>query len=261
MLSLSPSQVSAIRRLLTTTSITTTSHSSPVIELRQYQLICGDSGKYIASTESSAMLRKSLLPLRLFCASETGTALNTMTHLYYYKGGMEERDNTRVVVAKNADWRSYLQICRPCVLEQKSWIYVEAGLVNKFGLCGLKTEVIHPSENSSNSIYEIRRYKLKLGYDTVPKFLSLYEEGLASKLNAEGTDPTTQLCSVLYSEVGDLNHVIEIWRHGDGVKAMHASRLAARSASPWRNAIAGIAELATEFTSSIHKPLPLSNWK
>ena len=34
-------------------------------------------------------------------------------------------------------------------------------------------------------VYEIQRYQLKLGYDTVPNFLQLYDEVLPSKLNAD----------------------------------------------------------------------------
>lgn len=116
-------------------------------------------------------------------------------------------------------------------------------------------------ESSTGSIYEIRRYKLKLGYDTVPNMLSIYKSGLPSKLTAEGTDPTTSLVTLLYSEVGLLNEVIEIWRHGGGTEAMNRSRNAARGAHEWRKAVGGIADLATEFASAIHKPTSFSPWK
>jgi hypothetical protein len=43
------------------------------------------------------------------------------------------------------------------------------------------------------------------GYDTVPKFLELYEAGLPSKLGAEGTCPSTSLCSVFYT--GDCRQI------------------------------------------------------
>jgi hypothetical protein len=107
-------------------------------------------------------------------------------------------------------------------------------------------------------ILEIRRYKLILGYDTVPRFLSLYKAGLASKLNAQGTDPTTSLVTVMYSEVGRLNEVLEIWRHGAGARAMERSRVAARGAPEWRSAVAEIAGLAVDFTSTIHRPTSFS---
>merc|ERR1712172_164832 len=89
--------------------------------------------------------------------------------------------------------------------------------------------------NGTNTIFEVRRYQLQLGYDTVPRFLSLYQEGLPSKLNeATGKDPTTSLITLLYSEVGPLNHVIEVWKHGNGTAAMERSRVAARQAQEWR---------------------------
>ena len=110
-------------------------------------------------------------------------------------------------------------------------------------------------------ILEIRRYKLALGYDTVPTFMKIYEAGLPSKLEAEGTDPTTALITLLYSEVGRLNEVIEVWRHGGGTSAMETSRVAARAAGPWRDSIAQIAPLAIEFTSTIHKPTSFSPLK
>ena len=91
------------------------------------------------------------------------------------------------------------------------------------------------TSNGTNTIFEVRRYQLQLGYDTVPRFLSLYQEGLPSKLNeATGKDPTTSLITLLYSEVGPLNHVIEVWKHGYGTAAMERSRVAARQAQEWR---------------------------
>jgi hypothetical protein len=59
---------------------------------------------------------------------------------------------------------------------------------------------------------------LKLGYDTVPKFLSLYKAGLPSKLKAHGTDQTTSLVTFLYSEVGQLNEVIKFGDMGQLVQ-------------------------------------------
>ncbi len=108
-------------------------------------------------------------------------------------------------------------------------------------------------------LQELRRYSLKLGYDTVPKFLAYYERGLPSKL--ENQDESTSLCSVLCSEVGDLNQVIEVWRHGNGVRAMAASRQSARQAQEWRSAISEIATLAVSFNCTVFRPTKFSNWQ
>ena len=60
----------------------------------------------------------------------------------------------------------------------------------------------------------------------------------------------------MYNEIGMLNEVIEIWRHGDGVTAMEQSRVASRDVKEWRNAIANIAALATSFSTVIHNINP-----
>lgn len=173
----------------------------------------------------------------------------------------------------NPDWQAYLQSVQPFMVDQKSTIFVEASLVSEIeGVCGLKhtgniEQLLYDqhsdddaSSTSSDSILELRRYQLKLGYDTVPKFLELYGTGLPSKLKAPGTDPSTSLVTLLSSEVGQLNEVMEVWRHGS-TSAMEQSRVAARSATEWKQSIAKIASLATVFTSTIHTPLSFSPLK
>lgn len=107
-------------------------------------------------------------------------------------------------------------------------------------------------------ILELRRYHLKLGNDTVPKLLDYYAQGLPSKLST--LDPTSSLVTVLYSNVGRLNEVIEVWRHGNGTLAMEeSSQVAARAAPEWTRAIDKImADLTIEFTCTIHRPMPFS---
>lgn len=182
--------------------------------------------------------------------------MHVATHAYFFGGGHEERDAKRAVMPKDPEWGSYTEITRPFVQKQSSLIFVEAALGHDDLIPGL--ERVPEQQPGDKPILEIRRYKLKLGYDTVPKFLELYQNGLPSKLNAPGTDPTTSLLTLLYSDVGRLNEVIELWRHGDGTSAMERSRVAARQADAWRQSIARISELAIEFTSTIHKPVSFS---
>jgi hypothetical protein len=230
---------------------------TPIVEFREYELKPDHSEAYLQATTKAAELRKSLVPLRLFSMPDTGGQLNVATHAYYYSGGHAERDAARIDMAESSEWKEYLKESKPCMQNQRSTIFVESPLVKKFeeiqGLASIPDSLLGDS-----CILEIRRYKLILGYDTVPKFMTLYEAGLTSKLTAEGTDPTTSLVTLLYSEVGRLNEVIEIWRHGDGTPAMERSREAARGAGPWRTSIAEIAPLAIEFTSTIHKPTVFS---
>jgi NIPSNAP len=239
----------------------------PIVELREYAVVPAAANEYLVRTTEAAPLRTSLLPLRFFCISETGGSLHTATHAYYYAGGHAERDTKRREAAQHDDWSEYVSSVLPCLVNQSSTIWIEAPLR------GVANQHDSHQSNQQNRAYglaspglqsypdcilEIRRYKLKLGYDTVPNFLKLYQAGLPSKLQAPGTDPTTALVSVLYSDVGRLNEVMEIWRHGNGSSAMECSRHAARQATEWKQAIAGMAELALEFTSSVHKPTSFS---
>lgn len=251
---------------LTTRLVGTTAEKvTPIIELREYQLQCGNSARYIEVTTATEKLRKSLVPLRLFCAPDTGGILNTMTHFYNYEGGMEERETARITASRSTEWKEYLSQARPNVIQQRSTIYIESSLVQEHGLVGMKTEFVGATgaakEVAADVIYEIKKYKLKLGYSVVPQFMEIYGRGITSKLRTPGTDPRTSLCSLMYSDVGDLNTVIEVWRHGGGVAAMRQSRIAAKALNDWNKAISDIANLSVDFTTTIHKPLSFSNWK
>lgn len=237
-----------------------TSCSNPIIELRECVLKPEFAVSYAEATLRVAELSKSLAPLRLFSFPDTGGQLHTATHAYYYSGGHSERNAKQRDMIMNSEWKAYIDECRPFMQTQQSNIFVEATLVKEFEeISGLAK--ISKSLPGDDCILEFRRYKLILGYDTVPTFMSLYASGLPSKLQAAGTDPTTSLVTLLYCEVGRLNEVIEIWRHGDGLAAMERSRNAARSALVWRKAIGDIAPLAIEFTSTIHKPVSFSPLK
>ena len=236
-----------------------------ITELREYKLIPGQAAKYIQHTTEYASVRHELVPTRLFSLPETGGQLHVATHLYHYDKGYEHRDEARSLMPKDERWVEYLGLIRPLIQEQHSTCFTEAPLVQDFSLHGMANGSSPGQENSdgSSTSYELRRYQLRLGYDTVPKFLEYYAQGLPSKLNAHGTDPSTSLVTVLYNDTGSLNEVIEIWRHGDGTKAMGISREAARGAVPWRKAITKIAGLALHFQSTIHKPVAgngLSKW-
>ncbi len=113
------------------------------------------------------------------------------------------------------------------------------------------------SQPNALSFAELRRYQLRLGYDAVPKFLEFYAEALPSKLKA---DPEAQLATLLYSDVGALNEVLEIWRHDD-VTAMLRSRESARKATEWKKGIASIAGIAQSFQTTLLTPQSVSVWQ
>ena len=66
--------------------------------------------------------------------------------------------------------------------------------------------------------------------------------------------------TVLYTEVGEMNNVIEIWRHDD-VAAMVRAREGQREAKEWRAAIANIAPLSRQFSNRVFIPTPWSPWR
>ena len=278
---------------------TATSSSSPIVELRQYQLhpppppprtsICSRD-----ALPSDPSRKKNPLPLAFVGFPETGSiALDTSVRLYHYSGGHAERLDGRSALAGGDT-----EISRYSgggddsrrVMRRSSEIFAEAPLVGDFEeITGLKYWVDndggsgggggggdppgvntdeHPADGGNSSIVELRKYQLKLGYDTVPEFLRIYAGALPSKLNADGTHPTTELVTVLVSDVGSLNTVYEVWKHGGeivgrdtsfcGLRAMETSRRASRGAAEWRDGIARIAELATTFDTTILRPLGCS---
>lgn len=235
--------------------------SSPIVELRHYQLHPSQCSLYMEHTTQSAELRKSL-PLAFFGFPEMGSIpLNTAVHLYHYPGGHSERLERRTALARNNEWKEYLGDVKSCMIKQKSEIFVEARqVIDYHAIKGLQYWIDMDNnvtrccnESSNKGIVELRKYQLKLGYDTVPKFLEIYSEALPSKLRAAG-HPTTELVTLLVSDVGSLNTVYELWKHGGeycGFQAMEQSRQASRGAQEWRKGIAQIAELADTFDTTI----------
>jgi len=238
-----------------------------MIEVREYLVSVEGMAEYVALTTQAAELRKSLVPLRLFSLPDTGGLLNRPLHMYVYKDAVE-RDVKRRNLAANKDWIEYLKHVKPTMMEQRSNLFIEAtSFLGEGVMTGM--EAVHPervdvkSNNGGNDnadpIYEYRRYQLQLGYDTVPKFMDNYAKGLDSKLAT--LDPSTELCTVMYNEVGSLNEVIEVWRHGAGSIGMQRSRENARQATEWRNTIKENAKLAITFTNSVHRPASFSPWQ
>ena len=244
--------------------------ASPIVEIREYDLKVGEAASFWKEAAGTAELRRTMLPLRFFSRPKTGGRLHVATHAYYFQGGLEERDARRHALDGSPEWQNYQYRTKGFIQEQRSNIYVEAPFVRDQVFPQVKGLVRNPdttattsdTANGDNShdiaVLELRRYQLQLGYDTVPKFLDLYTSGLPSKLEAPGTDPTTSLVTVLYTEIGQLNEVWEIWHHGNGHSAMDASRRAARQATEWKDAIAAIAPLALTFHTTIHRPTAFS---
>jgi|TARA_B100000524_G_scaffold43217_1_gene20649 hypothetical protein len=107
--------------------------------------------------------------------------------------------------------------------------------------------------------WELRKYQLQLGYDTVPRFLELYKEGLKDKLAADDSG-ASELATLLYSDSGPLNVVVELWRH-ETMQRAQDSRKASRKATKWRSAINEIAKLSTSFDTRFMRPMRFSPWR
>jgi hypothetical protein len=135
-------------------------------------------------------------------------------------------------------------------------VYTEGHFVAEtFG--GFATETV-AAVGGCAAVYELRRYRLVLGYDTVPRFMDYYSGGVSSKLEAS-KEAGSRFCSLLYTEVGHLNEVLEIWRH-NGVAGMEQARVLSRRSQPWKMAVANIAPLALSFSNTLLTPAPFSNW-
>ena len=236
-----------------------------VVEIRSYH--CKPEGitSFVKKVTSSSDLRKSLLPLRLFTVPEVGGKLNIANHMYFYPGGLTERASTRKNSGADKSWIAAVNDSRVDVDVQFSTIYTELDDVLKAASCqGFKdlssgSAEAKDGEKTFPTLYEYRRYKLQLGYDTVPRFSDLFCSGIVGKVTSVA--PSTSLVTVLSSEVGSINEVIEIWRHGDGVRGMQLSRENCRKVQSWKDAVNGIAKLAIEFDTSLHVPLSFSPWK
>ena len=214
----------------------------------------------MSHTASTADMRKSLMPLRLFSLPETGAGpLHVARHLYHY-ASINVRDEARAKALGVPAWKEGVIAGRHHIAEQHSRLYSEAPsdvLVAGKALGG--TWDGNGLADSSDTIYEYRRYQLKLGYDTVPRFYKLYGNSISSKVANQ--DEQTSLATVMHTEIGEMNQVIEIWRHGGGLAGMERSRILAREADAWKSSIAKIAELAMSFENTVDKPTAFSVWR
>ncbi|EKX52813.1 hypothetical protein GUITHDRAFT_150444 [Guillardia theta CCMP2712] len=144
------------------------------------------------------------------------------------------------------------------MIEQNNMVFLEATDILKD--VGLKGAVDYESPASKSLVsYELRRYQLKLGYHIVPQFLKSYGCGLPDKLNADDSGAST-LVTLLYSDCGTLNTVLELWRH-ESIERSQDSRKASRNAEGWKKSIAEIAEIANSFDNQFLRPTAFSPWK
>jgi len=247
-------------------------------ELRSDHILPGRLQTYLDEIERTADARKRVLPGFLgMWKVETGGSVSMVHHLYHWSS-YSDRDLARARAADDpllygtvshtetlANMTLPLPTLREQLSDSKSIILNEA--TETLGSAGLPGALAYtpsmaaarPRNSPSTVAFEMRTYQLRLGYSTVPQFLQLYGAGLKDKLEADDSG-ASELCTLLYSDCGSLNIVIEIWRHSS-LEGSMASRQASRKASKWRNAVNDIAELAHTFETAMLRPVPSSPWR
>lgn len=253
-------------------------------ELRTDEVLPGMMGKYMDVHNSSSTERKALFPGWLgIWKTELGGSVHNVHHIYHWND-YDQRDRLRATVFDHPMWFGNedgpmqgggadqdnllpLPTLRHKLSSSQSVVMLEAtDALHACGLVGAAGfEEAHPFAAAPSSggvpqvVYELRRYQLVLGYPTVPRFLDLYTAGLQDKLKADDTG-ASQLVTLLYSDCGPLNVVIELWRH-ESMQRAQDSRVASRKAAKWKEAIGEIAQLTTSFSTSFMRPLRASPWQ
>jgi len=106
-------------------------------------------------------------------------------------------------------------------------------------------------------VYEMREYQLHPGYGSVPALRAAFAEGLPHKV---AVDEWGALVGYLYTDVGVLNRVVELWRYPGAEECMMARR-AARAVPEWRACIGKVTPGVQQFETRFLQPTPLSPWQ
>jgi len=179
-------------------------------------------------------------------------------HLYHFDD-LQHREHVLRKVAAHSAWREEEEEAGQCVMAKESTIFVEATACHL--AAGVPSAVDFqspppPDDTAASPVYELRTYQCHLGYDTVPKLIEHISAGLPSKVEA---DKEGKLVLYAFSDVGQLNQVVELWRYSSTQASLRA-RQAARTALPWREAVGKVAPLAQTFHTQFMHPTSFSNW-
>ena len=250
----------------------TWSSSNDLFELRSYTLHPHVAKEYVRLVSDAAAVRMRALPsLMGFWLTDTGGDVNVVHHVYRYRN-LEERAETRRKLAMDDEWKEHLREAMPCVLQMRSEVFRAADDVMQAAdaarrMRGSEETGGNTDDDNHNhrhnrhgrppGVYEMREYQLVAGYDSVPKLRDAFVRGIRSKLHA---DKEGELSFFGYTELGQLNRVIEIWRY-PSAQACLDGRVAARGAQEWRACIGAAAPLAARFNSSLMTPLAFSPWQ
>lgn len=217
--------------------------------------------QYLQVQTRSAEERRRLLPGWLgMWRTELGDDCHRITSLYHWESYEQRDESLGSVVDSTQSARTLpLPATRDKLSSSRAYVMVEA--TETLQACGLGGALGFSASPRAEPrpAWELRTYRLHLGYSTVPKFLELYGDGLRDKLSADDSGAST-LVTLLYSDVGPLNMVVELWRH-ESLERSLASRQASRAATKWRAAIGEIAAIAHTFDTQYIRPLSESPWQ
>lgn len=104
------SRMIASTRSNSSTTATVLNPTTPIVELREYELYPSKSSQYrelaTAQWEKQSQQRQWQSPLKCSLYPDTGSnTLNEAFHLYYFKGGYNQRDKVKTIMSKNKDWQ------------------------------------------------------------------------------------------------------------------------------------------------------------
>jgi len=109
-------------------------------------------------------------------------------------------------------------------------------------------------EPEKEVMYELRKYQLHPGYNSVPGLLDSFAKGLPHKVAA---DSNSKLVFFGYIDVGMLNTVVELWRYPSLAASIEA-REAARKVPEWRKCIADVTPTVQHFRTQALFPSTFS---
>ena len=241
-------------------------------ELRRDQVIPSALHAYLDEHNQTADERRKLLPgWKGTWKTEVGGSVHQVHHLYQWDD-FDQRDRIREIAEDHPAWYADsdthvsdmdnvmpLPSLRQKLSASESVLMLEAtDALHACGLPGAAGFPLRLNEHSAGVAWEMRTYQLVLGYHTVPKFTELYAEGLRDKLAADDSG-ASELVTLLYSDCGPLNVVVELWRH-ESIQRAQESRAASRKAAKWKHAIGEIAKISTSFSTLYMRPLRASPW-
>jgi hypothetical protein len=247
-----------------TRCFSSTSSDAGLIEIREYTLKPEGFIDFIKISEEFSSARKERLPFLGMFTADIGACLHKVTHIYHY-ASFTQRDEIRAACIKDPRFQQYVKLSRPHVQYQENKMMKEAvGLYEALKMPHTRDFApppkpsSPPSSPSPLSTYEYRSYQLKPGHTMVPDLVKSFSKGLPDKVKA---DPGNGVpVAFLYSDVGRLNNVVEIWRYTSHQACVDA-REAARKATVWRQALLEVGPNVEHFDTAFLRPVSFSPWQ